>query len=192
MKTGAGTPDSSTPGPSARGGAAGGRQETSIPAVLMATLQRAAEVAKRALGAQGRVAPMAVFAYKSRQGHGDGDGADEFKSVSLVWRTELQKETLKRRITEKASAERASAVVVVAGADAGGARAARAPFQEKGVLLFSGAAPDARASARATYILERETKTLSSWEMRVSSEPGETFFLEGVFGPSKMHAQESG
>jgi hypothetical protein len=36
-----------------------------------------------------------------------------------------------------------------------------------------------------TYVLEKEAKTLSSWEMRVSAEPEETFFLEGVFADEK-------
>jgi len=53
------------------------------------------------------------------------------------------------------------------------------------VLVFSGATPHVRASAKVTYVLEKEAKTLSSWEMRVSAEPEETFFLEGVFADEK-------
>ncbi len=83
---------------------------------------------------------------------------------------------------EKAAAEHASAVVVLTRANTEGAPARqKAPAQEKGVLLFSGATPNARASAKVTYVLEKEAKTLSSWEMRLSAEPGDTFFLDGVF-----------
>jgi hypothetical protein len=145
-------------------------------------------MAKKALGSQGKVAPMAVFAYRGEPGHGEGGDADEFKSVSLIWRTELQKETIKRRIKEKAAAECASAVVILTRANTEGARAKRVPSQEKGVLFFSGAAPNARASARVSYVLEREAKALSSWEMHVSAEPGETFFLDGVFAVSRARA----
>jgi hypothetical protein len=142
-------------------------------------------MAKRALAGQGRVAPMAVFAYKGEPGHTEGDGG-EFKSVSLVWRTEFQKETIKKRIKEKASAESASAVVILTRAETEGAGGrAKGSSQQKGVLVFSGATADARASAKVTYVLEKEAKTLSSWEMRLSAEPGETFFLEGVFANEK-------
>jgi hypothetical protein len=142
-------------------------------------------MAKKALGSHGAVTPMAVFAYKGEPGQREGNG-DEFKSVSLAWRTELQKETIKRRIKEKAAAERASAVVVLTRAETEGAGArAKASPQQKGVLVFSGATPHVRASAKVTYVLEKEAKTLSAWEMRLSTETGETFFLEGVFSPSR-------
>jgi len=181
------TPDSPTPAVSPPAGAAANHAKVSLPAVLKAAFERAADMAKRALGSQGTVAPMAVFAYKGEPGHQEGNG-DEFKSVSLVWRTELQKETIKRRIKEKASAERASAVVVLTRAETEGAGArAKASSQQKGMLVFSGATPHVRASAKVTYVLEKEAKTLSSWEMRLSAEAGETFFLEGVFSASRTH-----
>ena len=184
-KPGPGAPESPAPVVSPRGGVAGDQARTSIPAVLRATLERAAEMAKTALGSHGKAAAMAVFAYKSEPGQGEGDGADEFKTVSLAWRTELQRETIKRRIREKAAAEGASAVVILTGAGTEGSRAKKAPSQEKGVLFFSGAMPNARASARVSYVLEREAKAVTSWEMRISAEPGEAFFLEGIFAASK-------
>ncbi len=148
-------------------------------------MERAAEMAKRALSGQGKVTPMAVFAYRGDPAHGEGGGVEEFKSVSLVWRTELQKETIRKRIKEKAAAERASAVVVLVRINVEGGRAKKPLPQEKGVLFFSAATANARASARVTYILEKEAKSVSSWEMHLSSEPGETFFLDGVFPVSK-------
>jgi len=184
-KSGSNTPDSPIPAAPPPAGAAANHAKVSLPAVLKAAFERAADMAKRALGSQGTVAPMAVFAYRGEPGHREGNG-DEFKSVSLVWRTELQKETIKRRIKEKASAERASAVVVLTRAETEGAGAqAKASSQQKGMLVFSGATPHVRASAKVTYVLEKEAKTLSSWEMRVSAEPEETFFLEGVFADEK-------
>lgn len=188
MKGDPNTPGSPMPAAPPPAGAAANHAKVSLPPVLRATFERAADMAKRALGGQGRVAPIAVFAYKGEPGHPEGNG-DEFKSVSLVWRTEFQKETIKRRIKEKASAERASAVVVLTRAETEGAGArAKASSQQKGMLVFSGAAPNVRASAKVTYVLEKEAKTLSSWEMRLSAEPGETFFLEGVFAASRTHA----
>lgn len=178
-------PDSPAPAAPPPAGAGANHAKISLPAVLRAAFERAADMAKRALAGQGTVAPMAVFAYKGEPGQQEGT-TDEFKSVSLLWRTELQKETIKRRIREKASAERASAVVVLTRAlTEGGATRTKAPSQQKGTLVFSGATPNARASAKATYVLEKEAKTLSSWEMRLSTEPGETFFLEGVFANEK-------
>ena len=112
MKGDPSTPDSPMPAAPPLAGAAANRAKPSLPAVLRATFERAADMAKRALGSQGRAVPIAVFAYKGEPGHAEGDG-NEFKSVSLVWRTELQKETIKKRIKEKAFAERASAVVVL-------------------------------------------------------------------------------
>ena len=179
------TPDSPIPAAPPPAGAAANHAKVSLPAVLKAAFERAADMAKRALGSQGKVAPMAVFAYKGEPGRQGGNG-EEFKGVSLVWRTELQKETIKRRIKEKASAERASAVVVLTRAETEGAGArAKASSQQKGVLLFSGATPQVRASAKVTYVLEKEAKTLSSWEMHLSAEAGETFFIEGVFSASR-------
>ena len=181
------TPNSPAPAGPPPAGVAANNAKVSLPGVLRAAFERAADMAKRALGSQGRVASMAVFAYKGEPGRRESDG-DEFKSVSLAWRTELQKETIKRRIREKVSAERASAVVVLTRAETegGGARAKASP-QQKGVLFFSGATPHVRASAKVTYVLEKEAKTLSSWEMRLSGEAGETFFIEGVFSVSRTH-----
>ncbi len=170
------TPESPVPAAPPVGGAAANHAKVSLPAVLKAAFERAADMAKRALGSKGAVTPIAVFAYKGEPGNREGKG-DEFKSVSLVWRTELQKEIIKRRIKEKASAERASAVVVLtrAGTEGAGARAKASP-QQKGVLLFSGATPNVRASAKVTYVLEKEAKNLSTWEMRLSAEPGRNVF----------------
>lgn len=154
----------------------------SLPAMLRITLETAADMAKKELGSKGRIVPMAVFGYHRDPDRGEGGGA--FKVVSLVWRTELQKEAIRRRIREKAAAEGATALVVLARADREGAgsRQKNSP-EQKGVLVFSGAMPEATASARVAYVLQRETKTFTSWEMRISAEPQESFFLDGVFVP---------
>ncbi|MGD0231550.1 MAG: hypothetical protein ABSC19_14535 [Syntrophorhabdales bacterium] len=138
--------------------------------MLRVTFERAADMAKRGLASHGRIGPMVFFSYGEDQGLPEGS-FDTFKGVPLNWRTPLQKETIKRRIMEKARAEGASAVVVLTKSDLEGAGArTKDATQQKGTLVFSGATTGARASGRVTYVLERQTKALTSWEMSLSAE----------------------
>ena len=189
QKAGPNPQDSSRPAAPPEEPPAAAEPKVSLPGLLRPAFERAAETAKRGLCAQGKILPMAVFAY--RGGRGPERRPDEFKVVSLVWRTQLQKETVKRRIKEKALAERASAVVVLSKVDAEGTQGrSKDNGEQKGVLTFAGAMPDLRGSARATYVLVKQTKTITSWEMQLSADPGEHFFLEGLFPPSRSQGQK--
>jgi hypothetical protein len=153
--------------------------------MLRITLEKAADMAKKELASRGRVEPMAVFGYHGEAYAGEA-GGDVFKAVSLVWRTELQKEAVRKRVREKAAAEGAAALVVLtrAAGEGGGARQ-RDNADQKGTLVFTGAMPGARGVARVAYVFQKEAKTFASWEMRLSFETLENFFLDGIFAPPR-------
>ena len=83
-------------------------------------------------------------------------------------------------------AEGAAALVVLTRAAGEGA----GPRQKdnpglKGTLVFTGAMPGARGVARVAYVFQKEAKAFTSWEMRLSSETLENFFLDGIFAPPR-------
>ncbi len=131
-------------------------------------VERIADEAKKEVVSTGAVSPAAIFVYQSEAGAPE---VATTKTVSLAWRDELQKEALTRRIREKALAENASAVVVLAEAEG----------ERPGTVILSGAAPGMRASARVTYAFDKSTKTITSWETRWLDSPLQNAFLDGIF-----------
>ena len=173
-----------TPGPQPREAPAGDKG-AALPAMLRITLEKAADMAKRELASRGRVEPMAVFCYGGQADAGEA-GGHVFKAVSLVWRTELQNEAVRRRVREKIAAEGAAALVVLTrAAGEGTAGRQKENPDQKGTLVFTGAMPGARGVARVAYVFQREAKTFTSWDMRLSSETLENFFLDGIFPPPR-------
>lgn len=149
--------------------------------MLRITLERATDMVKRELGERGRVAPTAVFGYQVEAGPGD-EPVHIFKAVSLAWRTELQKEAVRKRVREKAAAEGAAALVVLTRAAGDGPRTRQKESPElKGTLVFTGAVAGARGVARVDFVLQKEAGQFTSWDVRVSSEALENFFLNGIF-----------
>ena len=74
------------------------------------------------LATAGKVRTMACFVYAGDRKE-DGSTSPTIKTVSLSWKTEFQKELIRKRIRDKAVLEKASAVLVVADAEMGPADA---------------------------------------------------------------------
>ncbi|MBP7529094.1 MAG: hypothetical protein KA801_14280 [Syntrophorhabdaceae bacterium] len=87
----------------------------------------------------------------------------------LFFKDELHEQLLKRRIREKALAENASAVLLLA---EGG---------KPGTILLSGTAPGMRVSARVDYVFDKNTKAITSWEPHWLDDPLKNAFLDGIF-----------
>jgi hypothetical protein len=136
---------------------------------------------KNELAAAGKVGTKACFVYAG-DGKEDGSTSPIIKIVSLSWKTEFQKELIRRRIRDKAVLEKASAVLVVADAEMGRANARpNGSSQRKGTILISGTSPSADFSASLTYAVQGETDTVSLDEMQWFDEPAYNFFLDGIY-----------
>jgi hypothetical protein len=144
------------------------------PAVeaLRNIIERAADRAKSEAASTGKLGAMAFFL--------DADGT--IKAVSLSWRNELQKETVRRRIREKTTQEAAAAVVVLtSGRMERGDNGTPNPLARSGTIIFSGATPAATISARVDYGFDKETKNITSWAVQWLDKRTHNIFLDGVF-----------
>ena len=140
---------------------------------LRGAIERAADRAKAVLSSTGKINPTAIFVYANGPKDLAADNATT-KVVSLLWKDEIRKEALKRKIREKAKSEGALAVVLMT-------EAKSKRVNDRGSIVISGVTPDKSVTASVTYTLDTETKTLSSWEMQWLDQPVGNFFLEGIF-----------
>jgi hypothetical protein len=133
-----------------------------IPEVLKAAVEKAADMAKSQLASLGRIAPAALFVY------GTSPEAHRTAMVSLAWHNELHKETVRRRIREKALVEGAYAVVVLNTGDR--------------TLVISGkTSTNVPLTASVDYVYQKDERVVSRWELHWLDKPVADFFLEGVF-----------
>jgi hypothetical protein len=104
------------------------------------------------------------------------------KTISLYWKSDLQKEALIKKIKEKASMEHASAVLTLTEAETQRVNGrSRGSAQRQGTLILSGVTPDVSLSARVDYAFDKETKSITLWEMHWLDRPVQNVFLDGVF-----------
>ncbi|HME41692.1 MAG TPA: hypothetical protein VKF36_01285 [Syntrophorhabdales bacterium] len=136
--------------------------------------ERAADLVKSEVASTGKIRPTAIFVYENDASTPE---ASTTKVVSLVWNGEIQKEALIRRIKEKALLEKASAVLLLAEADP----EQRSSPRRQGVLMLSGVTPGVSLSARVDYTVDKETKSINSWEIRWLQTPVQNVFLDGIF-----------
>jgi hypothetical protein len=144
-----------------------------------AVVERAADLVKNGVTFTGPIGPRAIFVYENEPGN---PGASTVKTVSLYWKTDLQKEALIKRIKEKAFTEHASAVLVVTEAEPQRVNGrSRSSAQPQNMLILSGITPDVSLSARVNYVFDKETKSITLWEMHWLDRPVQNVFLDGVF-----------
>ena len=118
----------------------------SIPPLLMASVERAADLAKRELTDTGRITPKVLFVYD----------APRTTVVSLSWRDDFRKDTLLRRIMDKALKEAARAVVIVG----------IPPTEEGHLLMLSGMMPETEATVSIDYAVDTATGSVANRELR--------------------------
>jgi hypothetical protein len=124
-----------------------------IPPALRSLVQEAADLARRELNDTGKITARELFV------HEDQPLASGTKSVlvTLTNRSELQRDTVRKRIRDKALHEGAWAVVVT--------------YDEKpGTLTVLGMAAEARITVLVTYSFDTKTKTVSRWESQWGTE----------------------
>ena len=124
-------------------------------------IERVTDRVKADLASTGKIGKMAFFV------HEDGT----MKAVSLVFRDEIQKEVLIKRIREKAWEENANAVLVLTEGESG----------RQGTAVLSGATPGLTASARVEYSVDKQAKTVTSWKMSWLDRPAHVLYLRGIF-----------
>ena len=141
---------------------------------LKLVVEKAADRVKSEIASTGTVRPAAMFVYESEPGKLN---ASTTKIVSLIWRGEYQKETVIRRVREKAHMEHAAAVLILAKAEPEppGSR------ERQDAFILSGVTPGASLSARVDYAVDTETKSITSWELRWHEGPVQNVFLDGIF-----------
>jgi hypothetical protein len=132
-----------------------------LPNALKEAFERAADRARNELVSSGKIGPRVFFVHLN----------GTMKVVSLSLTDELHKELLKTRIREKALAENASAVLILAEGE----------HKKPGTIIISGAIPGTRASARVEYTFDKNTKTITSWEAHWLDNPLQNAFLDGIF-----------
>jgi hypothetical protein len=111
-------------------------------------------------GLEGTIKPMAFFV------HAD----NTMTAVYLSLRDEYNKESLIRRIREKALAENTFAVIILTEMD-----------NESHTVVLSGVSPGLRASARVNYTLDNESKTVTSWKINWLNKPVRNVFIDDIF-----------
>jgi len=92
------------------------------------------------------------------------------KAVYLSLRNEYNKESLIRRIREKALAENAFAVIILTEMD-----------NEGHTVVLSGVSPGMKASARVNFNLDNESKTVTSWKINWLNQPVRNVFIDDIF-----------
>jgi len=124
-------------------------------------IERAADRVRSDLPSTGEIRPMAFFVC--------ADGT--MKVVSFSLKNEVQKDALIRKIREKAVTENTSAIVVLTEAE----------HKRNGMIVLSGVSPGVSASARVDYSFDKETKTVTSWNISWLDQPVQNVFLDGIF-----------
>jgi hypothetical protein len=123
-------------------------------------MEKAAEWPISELTSGETIKPMAFFV------HVDG----VMKAVYLSLRDEYHKESLIRRIREKALAENAFAVIILTEMD-----------NEGHTVVLSGVSPGMKASARVNYDLDNESKTVTSWKINWLNQTVRNVFIDDIF-----------
>ena len=132
-----------------------------IPVVIIASVEGAADRAKRELTDTGKTTPKALFVYDGQVPLSDS----MITVVSLAWRTEFLKDALWKKIKDKALQENARAVVVMV----------IGPVKRKGLLTVYGMTRETEIGAWVGHAFDRDTKTVGRWELRWPNEtPGDT------------------
>ena len=111
----------------------------------MASVEKAADLAKRELNDTGRITPKALFVY-------DEQSHPRITVVSLAWRNEFEKDALAKRIRDKALQEDARAVVVIG-------------IQPQ-IVTLSGMTFETEVTASVDYTFDGGTRTIGRWELR--------------------------
>jgi hypothetical protein len=129
--------------------------DVTAPAPKSASLvQEAADLARRELNDTGRITPKALFIYD------DTSLASGTRSVvvALSRRSELQKDAVRKRISDKALHEGARAVLVI-------------HEERRGILTILDVTADARIAASVNYSFDTKTKTVNRWDIHWGAEP---------------------
>jgi len=123
---------------------------------------------------------MACFIYEGAVKE-DGSKPADIKAVSLAWKSEFQKELIRKRVREKALKEEASAVVIVTDGEntSAGERQSNSAKRRRAILLC-GAGQNGNASVTIPYTIEGDQKSVSFGEMQWLNGPSYNFFLEGI------------
>jgi len=142
--------------------------------------ERIAAMIGKELGSAGGALTMACFIYEGAAKE-DGSKQADIKAVSLSWKTEFQKELVRKRVREKALKEEASAVVIVADAEtaATGERQNNSAKRRRAIVI-SGAGRNGNATATIPYTIDGEQKSVSFGEMQWLKGPSYNFFLDGI------------
>jgi hypothetical protein len=127
---------------------------------LKDAFEKAADWPKTQLASGGKIKPKALFVYPE----------GTVRAVSLSFKDEFHKELLKHRIKEKALAENALAVIILANGDS-----------DKNSVVLSGATPGIKASAYVDYAFDEESKTITSRVIHWLNQPIQDDFLDGIF-----------
>ena len=123
-------------------------------------IEKAADWPRSELASEREIKPMVFFVH--------ADGA--MKAICLSLRDEYHKESLIRRIREKALAENAFAVIILTEMNNEGHK-----------VVLSGVSPGMKASVCVDYRFENESKTVTSWKINWLNHTVENAFIDGIF-----------
>ena len=156
----------------------GADSQTPLPLreVFKPVFEKALSVAKSKLHTTGRIGATALFVYG---GASEGSLNEKATHVSFNYKDEFHKEAVRRKMHEKAVAEKASAVVLLV----------PALRDRESAFLISGAMPGLTAHASVTYTFDKTTKTFSFSELVWRDEPIKDFFFEGLFSAGNTLGQ---
>jgi len=132
----------------------------------------------RRLSFTDRIAPLATFVFEDGDRKDGGLDGSHMKAVSLSWRTDFNKEIIRRKIRDKAAHEGASAVILLTDA-APPARSGNSLQQR--TFLLSGVTLRVNARASVAYTFDEQSRSLSFSEIEWLDEPAKNFFLDGIF-----------
>jgi hypothetical protein len=164
---------------------------TGPAAEFVPLFERIAGMIRNELAKTGMAGTMACFVYEGAVKE-DGSKPADIKAVSLSWKTEFQKELIRKRVRDKALREEASAVVIVTDAEAPAASERQGnPSKRKRAIVITGASQTASAAATITYTIEGEAKTVSFGEMQWLNGPSYNFFLEGILPRRRQRDQKA-
>jgi hypothetical protein len=139
------------------------KRSPALTDTFKSVIEKAADKSRSELSIEGRIKPMVFFV--------DADGT--MKAVYLsVKDNEYQKESLIRRIQEKALAENISTVIVLTEIDHGH------------TVVLSGVSPGMRGSACIDYGFDNTTKTVTSWKISWLNQPVQNVLIDGIFDKS--------
>jgi len=181
-----GTPEGVSPprpevrSPGGPSGPSAGVPRTGAAAEFGPVFERIAAIIGKKLGSAGAAMTMACFIYEGAVKE-DGSKPADIKAVSLSWKSEFQKELVRKRVREKALREEASAVVIVTDGEtvSAGERQNNSAKRKRAIVLC-GAGQNGNATATIPYTVEGEQKSVSFGEMQWLNGPSYNFFLEGI------------